>query len=90
MIPMEPNIPFIGLQQSFFPTTTSTLDPTHQPEHIKAVIDRKRKRLSHNIRCKFCKSEGAWMSEEERRNKVNCPTCGVSYYLKEQHVDKES
>ncbi len=37
------------------------------------------------IKCKFCESPIAWISLEDQRYKVNCPTCQSTYYLKNQH-----
>ena len=54
-------------------------------EHLKQTVQKKARDLAGTwIQCKFCKDE-ARIILEDRRWKVDCPTCSASYYLKTQH-----
>lgn len=48
-------------------------------------MKKKKSNVGENIFCKFCESPDAWISLEERRLMVNCPSCVQTYHLKEQH-----
>lgn len=65
---------------SISPTTTQPL-----PEQVKVARKRSRDVIGSHLKCKFCSSKDAWISEEDRMKWVNCETCGNHYPLKMQH-----
>lgn len=66
---------------SISPTTTQPL-----PEQVKVARKRSRDVIGSHLKCKFCSSKDAWISEEDRMKFVCCSNCGAHYRLKEQHV----
>lgn len=41
--------------------------------------------VHQNLKCRFCQSGDAWISQEANRYYVRCPGCQQEYLLKEQH-----